>query len=141
MFHSVSGQWSDDHQQEENEVRGGSQPSPHGPPAHVALGKWVSRGPMLQVEDCVLLVSRILINVTHWPGPGLEEVMTHPPPHPHLCLLMAAPICLGHFLRDLSPLTPTSSLPYGQPRGLKAIWAGCLAPSAMTAEQRLRTRP
>ena len=113
MFHSVSGQWSDDHQQEENEVRGGSQPSPHGPPVHVALGKWVSRGPMLQVEDCVLLVSRILVNVTHWPGPGLEEVMTHPPPSPPL-----PPHGSTHLLGTLS----AGPVPFNTHQ-FPAIWA------------------
>lgn len=64
-----------------------------------------------------------------------------PSPHPHLCLLMAATIWLGHFLWNLPPSTPSSSLPYGQPRGLRASQSGCLAPSAMTAEQGLRTLP
>ena len=65
-----------DHHSEESEVRSESWPSPRGPPVHPALGKWVSWGTRLQVEDCVLLVSRALIKATHWPDPGLEAVAT-----------------------------------------------------------------
>lgn len=40
---------------------------------------WVSWGLREQVGDCVLWASRVLTRATHWPGPGLEVVVTLSP--------------------------------------------------------------
>lgn len=69
----------------------------------------------------------------HWPGPGLEESVTLSPPLPP----PGSTILLGCHLQDLLPHPP----PHGGLRSLRASWAGHPAPSAMTAEQGLRTRP
>ena len=117
--------------QADSEVRVGPRPSPQGPPVHPALGQRVIWGPRGQVGGCVLLFSRALIVGPHWPGPGLEVVVTlFLPLSPH-----GSSVCLGLRLQDLHA-------PHmGHLRSLRAGWVGCPAPSALMAEQGLRTRP
>ena len=43
------------------------------------LAQWVSWGLREQVGGCVLWSSRALTKAAHWPGPGLEAVITLSP--------------------------------------------------------------
>ena len=56
----------------EGSVKGGSQPSPQGPPGCTASGQRVSWGPRGQAEGSVLQSSRALAMAVHWLGPDLE---------------------------------------------------------------------
>ena len=77
----------------ESEIRGESQPSPWGPPAHPALG---------QAGSCVLQGSRALTKATQLARPrpwgGSDSL-----PHPRLCNIMAAAVCIGCSVCDLAP--------------------------------------
>ena len=56
-------------------------------------------------------------------------------PHPGLCALMAAAVCLGCSVQDLTP-------PCGQPEETAGqLGPGCMAASAMTAGQGLGAWP
>ena len=68
MGYSASGQRSGG-SQAESEIRGESQPSPWGPPAHPALGQWMSWGPRKQAGSCVLQGSRALSKATQLARP------------------------------------------------------------------------
>ena len=103
-----------------------AQPSPWGPPAHLA---WASRwvGPQRTGLGCsgLLQSSEPSSRSPTSLGPGLEATVNLFP-HPCVCDLTAVAVCLGYILWGL--VSPLSGL-----RSLRANWVGHLAPSVMTA--------
>lgn len=100
---------------------GGSQPSPQGPPAHLAFGPVKSRGPRNMLGLCP---AGLLSLYQGCPLAGPRPWGSDEPTWPHN--LMAAAICLGSHLWGTAP-------PFGQPKEPESqLLPGCLAPSAMT---------
>ena len=116
---------------EEREVRGGSWPSPQGPPAHLLWGQQVSWGSREQAGGrCPAGPWRPQQGCPHWLGPGFEAAVNLSPIHPCLCDHLPGSPSMGPGLSTLGGL-----------RSLRASWVGHLAPSAMTTGQGLGTWP